>query len=1538
MQRDIVVKGRSLGGSSDLTLLAPIRPGFIDSLETMTYKTRVKRVLDALHGARQGAFEYHNARLLSDSVERVGAIQSVRVAVLEPQDQVMLAVSFDTSREAYIRVLWDKVGTLLDLIFCGTVDYVTAFDHTFEEWAEWARRVQVETGFFYGPSESTARDLIYLRRAERMNTREGGRPLNLLRARVPTAEEAMQRFFDPPLQLPADEAPVNYPSNYLTLTRERVQNGLQGLFALYRLADLHRPDTPDGEVLRHAAIDLLLEFVQLWEGGQIEDDIQEARGTRFARPLDWLFPNGVASPNRRPKPVDPATLPPVISNAVLKRIQGGIVRPYGVLTHGALLLLTVANAAVAARLCDWLAGHVTHGDSAQAGTPDSPHVNVALTFAGLRAFGLGEDQLELFPEEFRHGMAARAGLLGDVRNNHPRRWRRPLDADTGTVEIDPETAHVVLQLRCEATNGASPDVEWSTGHPLYNAAQNVLAANPGVVLISVQSLSRRYNADKRIQEHFGWADGNGQPEPEAGPENDDANRVHLGEIVNGHDNAADFANVADPRQAWLADGSFLVLRKYRQFPGRLEKAVAVTAQAMSAAFGGAPPDWLEVVYGKLMGRTRNGSPVADPARLNRFDYRNDPDGRVCPLRAHIRLAHPRSTLPAARPPRMMRRSMAYGPTYVPGSGDDGPERGLVFMAYVASIGEQYEVVQRWLNGGNSSGTSSGHSCPIVGVPDNGVPRVFRFEHEAAGQPAQEFSVALEGPTALLDEPDALTRLEWGLYLFAPSLAALDRLGRFARIAAAVVPALPSAAWSAARGRHQLAELRCPHASGRANTDAWRVALEDAQAIDRLEAADLWSAIRADHGGVLRSDYGVIVAAPELIEQVLLDRQGRYSLKGQFELMKQSVGEIYLGLDPGARYDDESGPVNAEIMQLPRGAAYGIAYTAAERKIKAIRDEAIEHAARFGETHWNLTFDVREVVDEVLADLCEAWFGIQGSPHFQRGSTDWQWRDDEPPIYPGHFTALSRWMFQPHPGPVPAELGRRYGQALTRAMTAFVADIRRNGPNEVPKEPGGGDALIAKAVFKHRTHGSDDAWVARTMVGVMMGFIAPIIGAVLNVVREWQRERRFDALRADVRAGAQTDLAAAERILGRAAYAAARMRPMPQIIWRTALVPHRLGPSAHAVDVKEGDIVVLGLVSGTQQCLADGVKDGSLMFGGKRTATPGQHPTHACPGRTSGFEALLGTLCALLGPAEQMRQIGTPLGLSMEGLVDNDRIAMFDKGLAGEMSLSLREPPPDHPPAPLPARVGQVLCFGDSWVSNPYPLVGKDIRDMFKACGYDAPEDFCDYRRYGFITDLERVSEDMAAFVSRRFKPPVSPIPKAIVLSGGGNDSTKSKFAALLVPNDQNPATPILDPTKLATLVGKIETSYRNVLNRLLKELSKIKVDVPVILHGYDHFFPQGVLDANWFRKPLNTAGYKRSVDHVKEDQACHDLIEALNKMLADLAQEPQYRRLVRHVPLQGTITRLWNNPTDGWRDDLHPHNSAFQAYALAIDAVIEAFP
>jgi hypothetical protein len=171
---------------------------------------------------------------------------------------------------------------------------------------------------------------------------------------------------------------------------------------------------------------------------------------------------------------------------------------------------------------------------------------------------------------------------------------------------------------------------------------------------------------------------------------------------------------------------------------------------------------------------------------------------------------------------------------------------------------------------------------------------------------------------------------------------------------------------------------------------------------------------------------------------------------------------------------------------------------------------------------------------------------------------------------------------------------------------------------------------------------------------------------------------------------------------------------------------------------------------------------------------------------------------------------------------------------------------------------------------------------------------------------------------------------AIVISGGGNDSTHDEFANLLVPN-ANPNTAILDKTSLDALVAKIETNLRAVLKGLMDELASIKVKVPIVVHGYDYFYPRGLVDPTWFRTHLDKQGYRRAEDQLREDQACHDLIEALNDMLKRVADG----QAVRHVPLQGTVARLWTtDSTQGWRDDLHPHNSAFQAYAVLIDKAI----
>ena len=103
--------------------------------------------------------------------------------------------------------------------------------------------------------------------------------------------------------------------------------------------------------------------------------------------------------------------------------------------------------------------------------------------------------------------------------------------------------------------------------------------------------------------------------------------------------------------------------------------------------------------------------------------------------------------------------------------------------------------------------------------------------------------------------------------------------------------------------------------------------------------------------------------------------------------------------------------------------------------------------------------------------------------------------------------------------------------------------------------------------------------------------------------------------------------------------------MPEVIWRTAIVGHKLG----GVDVQPGDTVVVGLVGALQQRLAEDELDLSFLFGGYRKGAGGSAdeidltllmnpadagsaastPTHACPAYRMAWGVMLGFLAGLL---------------------------------------------------------------------------------------------------------------------------------------------------------------------------------------------------------------------------------------------------------------------------------------------------------------------
>src|SRR5229473_6735536 len=110
---------KHLQGITDLTLLAPIKQGLIEGLDTRTYKSRLKLLLKTLNALRSSSREYALIHPFSDSAERIRTIHSLRLAIFEPEDKLLLAVTFDRPWEPYIRIIWRDVGTLLDVIFCN---------------------------------------------------------------------------------------------------------------------------------------------------------------------------------------------------------------------------------------------------------------------------------------------------------------------------------------------------------------------------------------------------------------------------------------------------------------------------------------------------------------------------------------------------------------------------------------------------------------------------------------------------------------------------------------------------------------------------------------------------------------------------------------------------------------------------------------------------------------------------------------------------------------------------------------------------------------------------------------------------------------------------------------------------------------------------------------------------------------------------------------------------------------------------------------------------------------------------------------------------------------------------------------------------------------------------------------------------------------------------------------------------------------------------------------------------------------------------
>ena len=378
---------------------------------------------------------------------------------------------------------------------------------------------------------------------------------------------------------------------------------------------------------------------------------------------------------------------------------------------------------------------------------DKRWVTAAFTWNGLRALGLDEASLELFPEEFKQGMAARADALGDTGLNAPEHWGGGLASPDLHAIVILFARDAAEHERCVSEHG------------------KLLAKCPGVEVLSVLNL-QALPPFGYAHEHFGYRDRLSEPVIEGNGDEvrpGTAAPLKPGEFILGYSD--EYGAIADsPRPEILArNGSFMAYRRLEEHVGKFREFLRQHGDSAEEQ---------ELIAAKLMGRWRSGAPLvlapekddpalgADMQRNNDFAYKEmDPHGYAVPIGAHIRRMNPRDTTHNMNRRRMIRRGAPYGPPLPEGAPDDGVERGIAAFILCASLIRQFEFAQNvWINDRDFSDLGNERD-PIIGTQDG------TLEYKIPKRPIRRKIVGLP----------AFTTLRGGAYFFLPGLKALGYL-------------------------------------------------------------------------------------------------------------------------------------------------------------------------------------------------------------------------------------------------------------------------------------------------------------------------------------------------------------------------------------------------------------------------------------------------------------------------------------------------------------------------------------------------------------------------------------------------------------------------------------------------------------------------------------------------------------------------------------------------------------------------------------------
>ncbi|MEA2931848.1 MAG: hypothetical protein QOI56_633 [Actinomycetota bacterium] len=253
----------------------------------------------------------------------------------------------------------------------------------------------------------------------------------------------------------------------------------------------------------------------------------------------------------------------------------------------------------------------------------------------------------------------------------------------------------------------------------------------------------------------------------------------------------------------------------------------------------------------------------------------------------------------------------------------------------------------------------------------------------------------------------------------------------------------------------------------------------------------------------------------------------------------------------------------------------------------------------------------------------------------------------------------------------------------------------------------------------------------------------------------------------------------------------------------------------------------------------------------------------------------------------------------------------------------------------PQGIATLVAEGDSWFDYPLHDVLRYLEDRH---GYDVESaahagDSVEQMAYsnGQLEEFLRRIEKLA----RR-----GVVPRAVVLSGGGNDLAGPEFAMLLNHVDSSIAG-LSDAVLRGVIDERLRTAYVVILSSVTRACeSRLGRTLPIVVHGYDYPVPDGrgvggvfgFLPGPWLEPGFRAKGFAR----LEERRAlCVVLIDRFNRMLAEVVAIAGFEH-VHHLDLRGTLTSA--NYKADWANELHPSPKGFETVAKRFATLIAGLP